>query len=160
VGNLDDVMSLLTSPPRMARGWQERVFPPQPAAGASMTMAVPGDVWWRILSTHVKLLTSAVVANRFLDWRVIDPDGNALLVVPVSAGIAAATTFRMSLAQGIPTLALNPSGTNAGGLYDLLIPPGWSVSWNLVAADAADQLSELWMITQKFPSDSAYIGPG
>jgi len=125
-----------------------------------MTATVPGDVWWQIISTHVKLLTSAVVANRFLDWRVIDPDGNALLVVPASAGIPAATTFRMSLAQGVPTLALNPSGTNAGGLYNLLIPSGWSVSWNLVAADAADQLSELWMIVQKFPSDSAYTGPG
>lgn len=56
-----------------------------PAAGADISLKVPGGVMWRVVSLHATLTTSAVAGSRFPGW-VVKVDG--VTVVNYSAGIS------------------------------------------------------------------------
>lgn len=115
---------------------------PAPGAGFSTTIQAP----CQLNSVFFKLVTSAAVANRFASVRIADASGNPIVTIADGSAIVASTTVLFSLAQGMGSTLSGASGTNTGGLPNLTLQPGWTVSIFVTAEDAADQVSQIAMV--------------
>lgn len=151
---LSDRASLLLGALGAQQGWQDVIYGAQPAPGANYTYQVAGDTWVRPVAVSATLTTSAVVANRFLQWRVLDANGVVLFSQPASGTVLASSVLDTNLGGGLTTTPTAVNGLTAGGLADLLVPSGWQLQWRVSGADAADQLSLITLVVQRFPTDA------
>lgn len=150
---ISDLVSLGLQGTQVMRGWQEVIYQPSPAAGQPATLPVPGDTWMRPLAVNAQLVTSAVVASRFLRYRVLDGDGNVLTVANMSGAIPASTTVQ---AYGWPTAggqAGATSGSAVGAIPDMLVKSGWQLQWFVANMDAGDTLTGVEWVVQRFPTE-------
>jgi hypothetical protein len=150
-----DTARLLLGAPLYAVGWQEPVYVPTPAAGGGFTYTVDGRYFERVLAVSFQLVTDAVVANRFGQVFIQDSNGKAITSVPVGGTVVASTTLSVWLALNSPTLANSVSGGSFGYLPDLLLPPGWKVVLSVFGADPGDQVSNVVVLVQRYPNDTA-----
>jgi hypothetical protein len=134
-------------------GWQEPVNIATPPAGQAFTYTVDGRFHERLLSVTFRLVTSIVVANRFCSMLLTDNNNRRVTQGIASGAVAASTTLQTSLHVSIPVQANGAAGGNFGYLPDLLIPPGWIWSLNISAMDVADQVDQVMLLVQRFPSD-------
>lgn len=65
----------LLEPFQFGRGFVERVIAPDPGAGNNLTFKLDSRYTSRLLACMVQLVTSATVANRWLELRYTDSDG-------------------------------------------------------------------------------------
>lgn len=148
-----DRLSILSGAPGVQRGWQETIYPVNPAQGQLFSLTIDGSAWVRLLVINYTLTTSAVVANRFPRLGIRDQDGVNIWIQQLSGGIPASTAAQLYAAQGLGTLANGTSGLNSSALPDFLIPPGWQIQSQVSAIDAGDQISHIQLVVQRFPSD-------
>lgn len=130
------------------RGWLHDVLFPN-TAGTPSSIVVPSGVHWLIRCATISLSTSAAIANRLLEFAVLDPTPTTSCRVNAPAVEAAATTSNYTCAPGI-----NSSGVlfdqTFGIPNDLIVPTGWTVRFQVNAMDVADQLSSGVLTVEEF----------
>lgn len=136
-------------------GWQEPVYLPQPAAGAQWSFKVDGRYFTRVLAIRYLFATSAVVANRFPEVQLVDSNGASITSVPGGSTVAASNFLTAYLTLEAPGFAGGSSGDTFGFLPDLLIPPDWIWKSSVFGMDAGDQFSQIILLVQRFPNDTA-----
>lgn len=156
-GNTSDTARLILGAPSFGVGWQQPVYLPAPPAGQGWKRKVDGRYYERVLAISFNYVADAVVANRFLQAFVEDNNGAVITSVPCGGTVVASTSLNVNLALHGPSYANSPSGGSFGYMPDLLLPPDWSWSVQVFGADAADQISNIVMLIQQFPSDAAAI---
>lgn len=156
-GNTSGTARLLLGAPSYVVGWQERVIVPNPPPGQSWSYTADGRYYERVITATFTLVTSAAVANRFPQLFLFDNNGVEVTSVPVSGTIVASTTLNVKLQQLAPTYSNGVSGGSFGFLPDILIPPGWKWSLTVFGEDAADQLSSIVLLVQRYPNDTAVM---
>jgi hypothetical protein len=119
------------------------VEPANPAAGAIFTYTNTTGVTQSLLAVACKLVTSAVVANRFLQLKIFDSSGNTVAQVGGSGAIPASTTVNATWVGGISTIATGTAGGTTSGIPNVPIQPGWQIQINVSGIDVADQLSAI-----------------
>lgn len=126
--------------------------PANPAAGAGAVVTVPTGRVWRPRSVAGTLTTSAAVATRFVFVQAADAGAAALARTVQVNGIAAGLAANCTFAQGAIT---NPGSVQSlhGGLFDLHLTAGQTLTLSAIAIQAGDQFSvvriviEQWFLT-------------
>lgn len=148
--NTGDRLSQMVGPLGLVQGWPDTQYPQSPAAGADFTLAVPGEKWQRFTAINCRLSTSAVVANRTMQFRILDADGVLLWSQVVSGAIVASSVFQIYLAPNMGTPALGIAGVNVASMPDLILPSGYQVQFHVLAMDAGDQIDHVQLVLQDF----------
>ena len=118
----------------------------QPAAGHDIADPTETTDSFRLLTWRAKLLTSAVVANRFPHFQITDKSGTVLHDIAPAAAQVAGTTVVYDLCGG--------GGANPGGeavvdgvsslpLPDIWWPAGTKFNSLTTAIDVGDQWSAI-----------------
>ena len=141
----------------MAVGWQQPVYLPNPVAGGVWSYKVDGRYYERLLMVHFTTVTDAVAGNRFAVLQLHDSNGRLFSEVPASGAIAASTTIDSYISVHGPAFANEVSGSAYGFMPDVLLPPDWMWGLTVFGIDAADQVSNVSLLVQRFPNDAAVV---
>lgn len=151
---LADELSVLLGAVGVQQGWQDTFQLPAVGAGVGiMARQVAGVAWERVLVAKVRLVTDAVVGNRFLAAQILDGDGNILHTAQASGAVAAATTLDCWFAVG-GMFAQGTAGNANAPIPDLILPSGWTFQFQAFGLDAGDQLSNARVLVQRFPTSA------
>lgn len=121
-----------------------RVIPvANPAPGAETSILVPGGVVWKVQSLFVRLATSAVVANRFVNILIGDSTSTFFRL----GGIAAQTASTTLIYDWTVDWGDHLSGTS-NTVFNQPFPNfpilgGWTISTLTSSIDVADQYSQI-----------------
>lgn len=144
------VAPLLDSPPLRRYGPPELVLGTSPAAGAHFVGDVGEGYWARLLSVHVRLVTSAAVANRevVVEYRDVQDQRFALYGAPVTVPASDTVDYVFSVFQSqaeweVDSSVLVPLGPD-------LLYPGTDFRIFVVNVQAADQLSRVRFQRERF----------
>lgn len=144
----------LLEPFAYGRGWSEIVYGDQPAAGASFALQIQGAADTRLVSATYRLVTSAAVASR--EVVVGLDDGNGKLYAREGASVLQTASTTQDYAGGswrgiaewnTGTLVFHP-------LPNLFMEGGHVLRLTVLNIDAADQLSNIVLYLERFPSGS------
>jgi hypothetical protein len=150
------IPSRLVEPFGFGEGFQQRIRPASPGAGAALTQAlsVGGNYPMRLLSARAQLVTSATVANRSISVRFLDSDGNTVedngpgVFQTASDTVVYQGQIRRSMSEW------SSSGTDRTTVYfplnDVVLSPGDSVSVRVGNMQAGDQLSAIVLVVERF----------
>jgi hypothetical protein len=126
---------------------------PSPAAGVEWTQTVPGGVIWELLSVKLRLVTSAVVANRQTILQCRDQDDVILRAGSNNVNIPASSTQTVTFENVGAT-------TNLGSVIQGLLPSppfvlqsGWKVGTLTNGLDAGDQYSLVTLTVREWSED-------
>lgn len=159
-GNTSGTARLMIDAPSYAIGWQEPIYPPNPAAGAVWSHTVDGRYYERLITVRYNYLASAVVANRYPLLTLTDANGAIVLRVPTVASIVAGNNLAINLWPNNTSQAADNQGEQFNTLPDLLVPPGWTWTATVVNIDPGDQISNVVLQVQRFPNDTTAITAG
>lgn len=137
--------------PQMRRyGPPELVFGTSPAAGAHFSAEVGEGYWSRLLSVHVRLVTSAAVAARevVVECRDVQDQRFALYGAPVTVSASDTVDYVFSVFQPraeweVDSAVIVPLGAD-------LLYPGCDFRIFVVNVQAADQLSRIRFQRERF----------
>jgi len=147
-------MSVMANPPGWARGWQEHILIPNPAAGAVWSHTVDGRWSERLVSARWVLTTSAVAGDRFPVLYLADTNGTKVLCVWAGGTITASEAIGVNLA-GDATIQSNYGGIETfGPMPNLIVPPGYTWTATCQGIDVADQQSGIVLVVDRFPNDT------
>lgn len=132
--------------------WFESVNLKAPAAGGILTRAIPGEVFERPVSIRFRVTTSAAVANRFPAVVFLDGDNNTIMRVESTAAVVASSSAAFTFAVGMGANNFRASGEQYAPLPDMLLPAGFKVRIDVVAIDAADQISSAFYFARRYPT--------
>jgi hypothetical protein len=130
-----------------------------PAPGANYAIKNTGVGDWLIVAMAFLFTTSAVVAQRIVEFNV-DNGGNPYLRFGNSQGAPAGIAFHYTGFCGSNSIAANgrytPMDFPMQGVY---LPGGWNLKSSIQNLDAGDQLSQLVMQVIELPTgpDVAYM---
>lgn len=115
----------------------------QPAAGAGVTVQVPGADYQTLICVAFRLVTSAVVGNRTPKVSVVGGDG--VFVASCAAGFAttAGTTVDYSFANGLHEWDSAGTTVASGPCPNIPLEDGDTVTVTVDGIDAGDQLSRV-----------------
>ena len=140
--SLTDTLSWPHAPPVKSidnRGLADVITVGNPAAGSQYAITVPAGVNWLVRALHFQLVTSAVVANRFVTLVLQDNLGNTFAQLPGFAATASLTS-QITFGNALPFNAQN--NVNESGLpTELRMPGGWQIKTATANMDAGDQFS-------------------
>lgn len=142
----------LLQPFSIGRGFPQLKVLGTPAAGAGVTYSIAGSGWESVRAVAFTLATSAAVANRVPRLRYLDGDGVPFAGSSVSTAQAASTTVAYNFMVGIGQVVGVAGAQAAYFLPDIFLGPGWSLELSIVTVDVADQLSNLRVYTETFPT--------
>ena len=119
------------------------VAAPQVAAGAGVTVQVPGADYQELIAVAFRLVTSAVVGNRTPKVSVVG--GDNVFVCSVAAGFAttAGTTVDYSFCYGLHEWDSAGTTVASGPCPNLPLEDGDTVTVTVDGIDAGDQLSRV-----------------
>lgn len=140
--------------------WFQLVTVADPAAGASVTHKVPGEVFERVVTFRYKLVTSAVVGSRFPAMSILDGDGNTVIHVESNVAVGASATSFMNFFVGAGGAVYVSSGDNTAPLPDMLLPPGFQVQGSVTQQLGGDQISLAKLFVCRYPSGHWASSPG
>lgn len=139
------------------RGYVDHLSPSQPAAGSGLTIALDPTFLFRPISVRFSVTTDANVANRFPSVDYTDPEGNVYLRNAAGLVLTASTTgqvFDFNIQRTVAEWATNTD--ILAPLCDTFIPAGWQIRITLGSIQAADQISAVRILTEKWVTG----GPG
>lgn len=124
-----------------------------PAAGAEIFAQVPAGEAWRVLSFFARLTTSATVATRYADLRLLR---GALSTDPnffrdgIVSGQAASLFWDYTWALGCSVVVNNTgNGRSLRPFPDLVLTQGMSISTFTLNIQAGDQWSLIQLLVEK-----------
>lgn len=116
---------------------------PNPAAGAGLSITVPGGELWHLRTLAVRLVTSAAVANRTLALTVSNQTsviGTFAAQAVITAGLTTDVTW---MGGATPLSSAIVANALLAPAPELVLQPGWQLQVAIGAVDAADQLSRV-----------------
>jgi len=128
---------------------------PNPAAGADFTITTPDTLaqgMWSIVAIRARLVTSATVANRFVQFVVKDQTADEVYRVGYDTAITAGNTVILTFAPAVATITGGVTNVHAltfpmpAGPY----PSRTAFSSVTLNIDTADQWSQLSVLYQRF----------
>lgn len=128
-------------------GFRQVLAPAAPAAGAELTVTVPGDRAWRILTGVFTYTASATVANRNPHLALLDGDGNPLGEFNSGTAQTAGQIVTYTVAAAY---TWSGAGTNIS-IPDLVIYPGFKFGFHSDTMQAGDQISGVRLLVEEFP---------
>lgn len=158
--NVSQTARLILAAPSYAIGWQELIKVPNPAAGQVWAHKVDGRYYERVVAAMFTLTTSAVVANRFPTFYLIDNNGTIVTEVPAGGTITANSQVTAVLHLGGPAYSFGTTGNSYGFLPDILAAPDWSWGVSVSGIDAGDTLTNGSLLVHRFPNDIEAISAG
>lgn len=150
-----DIVQLGAGSTRLMHGWQEPIYIDNPGAGQVFSRTVPGETWERLISVYFLLTTSATVANRYPYLHIKDGDGNIMAGNGGSNAVIASTIINVFFQSDMGSSASEWDGSRTIGTPNLILPSGWTYSFDVANLDAADTLTNIRMIVERYPSDIA-----
>jgi len=158
--NTSQSARLMVDAPLYAVGWQEPVYIPNPAPGASFTYTIDGRYWERVVGIYFVLATSAVVANRTSQFNILDVEGRVITVIGAGVTVTASQQKFCALMIDNPVVeGAIPSGS-VGWLPNLLLPSGYQWQLAIQNIDVADQVSGIVLLNQRFMNDVTTVQAG
>lgn len=141
----------ILAPFSVGRGFQDFVPVATPAAGSTASFTVPGEFSMRVLAAMATITTSAAAANRFvaLDYlwggtTTFARNGAGLVVTANTTNLQLSWSFERTQAEwAANTPVLAPC-------LAVDLPPGTVVRFSVDNIQAADQLSALSLLVEKF----------
>lgn len=159
-GNTSGTARLFAGGPSYAVGWQEAIYPPNPAAGADWSHKVDGRYLERLVAVTYTLTTDAVVGSRYPKVVLTDNNGKQVIVSPVYNGLAASSSILVSAWINAGALAQITANGAFTTLPDVLAPGDWVWSSETDGLDPGDTITGITMLVQRFPNDTADIIAG
>jgi hypothetical protein len=149
------IAPVLDAPPLRRYGLPEYVIGASPAAAAHFVQELGGSFHTRLVSVFCRLVTDATVANRTVLVEYRSDDDSRFAVNGAAVTQAASTTtdwhfdsFRDEAAWLVDDTVLAP-------LSPLLLPPTFDFRIFVDNVQAADQLSRVRFVWERFYSDVA-----
>jgi hypothetical protein len=144
------VAPLVDSPPLRRYGPPELMFGTSPAAGADFSFADSSGYWWRLLSLHARLVTSADAADRqaVVEYRDVQDQRFNLYGDPVTT--PANTTIDYVWSVWHPEGVWPVDSTIIAPLGWDLLYPGCDFRLHVAALDNTDQLSRIRFQVERF----------
>jgi hypothetical protein len=145
---------IIDAPPLKRYGWPDLVYGATPAAGAMFSQSVDGRYLKRLVSVFVRLVTSADVASRGVAIEYLDSAGAriGLSGAPVAQTASTTTDYVFSVAQ--PEAVWPVDSSVLSPLSPMLLLPTWSFRIYVANMQAADALSRIRYVRERFFSDS------
>lgn len=137
--------------PRLERaGWPSLEYPASPAAGAELSIAVPGQFLYRFLSVHVRLVTDANVGARTVLVEFRNHAGERFLIsgAPVEQSESATNDWVFSAWQQRAEWPMD--GCVLVPLATPLLEPTSSLAVVVDGVEAGDQLSRCRVQLERF----------
>lgn len=142
----------LLNPFAYGRGFLDVQYPANPAAGAGFSLVMDGRYISRLIAATFTLTTSAVVASRFVTVDYDDGNGKILVSRGAAVGVTAGSTQKFAADMARSGSEWNTGSTVFFGLYDFMLEPGRKLLINVANIDAGDQLSNLVLSFERFPT--------
>lgn len=140
--------------------WFQLEILPDPAVGAVLRHQVPGETFEMPQAFRYKLVTSAVVKNRFAAVTFLDGDKNSFLHVESNVAIPASTTAFLNFFINCGGNAFPNSGEGFASLPAILMPPGTFLQADVTGIDVGDQISGGRLFVRRYPSGQWVSSPG
>lgn len=122
-----------------------------PAAGIEASFTVPQGQGILFKGFRIRLVTSAVVANRIPILTIADDNGNTVLEFPASAAQAASLTVDYNFIADLGyAMAAAVGGKLTVGIAPLLyLPDGWTIKTVTQLIDAGDNYAAPTLIGER-----------
>jgi hypothetical protein len=134
-------------------GYADWIDVAAPAAGATASVSVEGAWYMRVLAARLSLTTDATAANRLVTLDFINARGITYVQNGAAVVVTASTTaqvFQWQIGRTVSEWAANTLVWVP--LDEAIMPPGFSVKFNVTNIQATDQISGLRLWVEKFPS--------
>lgn len=125
------------------------IAPPQPAAGAGVTVSVPEASTWTLLSVAFRLVTSATVQTRTPLVAITDGTGFNIGGAVSGFGQTAGSTADFLFSHGVAEWDQSNNAVASGGLPRLLLDGGDSVVITIGNIDTTDQVSRVRVVVMQ-----------
>lgn len=141
--------------------YTDQVDVPTPAAGATASYAVDGKNSIRVLAATATITTDANVASRLVTLDYINGRGVTYMRNGASVLLTASTTAQAFYWSNKWSVSEWNTGTPVWiPLSDLILPPGFTVKFNVTSIQATDALSGLTLWVEKLPTGATGYPPG
>lgn len=150
----------LGAPPLVRHAPPELVIVPAPGAGLNFTQPVNDGYWWRLLAIACRLDTSATVANRTVRLELRGADAVPFIVSGNPVTYPASTVaedFYFNCWQ--PQGAWEVGAANLVPLAPVLLQPGQDFRLTVVNIQAADTLTRIRYLVERFEAPSSDFYP-
>jgi hypothetical protein len=140
----------LDAPPLWRYGLPEMIKQTAPAAGADWTYQVTGHDYLRLVSLTCKLVTSATVASREVVVSYETTSGNRFGLYGINTTVTASQTAYYHFSAFQPEAVATVDSTALVPLGPILLSPTQVIKLHVVNVQAADQLSEIRTVWERF----------
>lgn len=140
--------------------WLQLLPLADPAVGAVLRRAVPGETYEQPVSFRYKLVTSAVVKNRFPAITFLDGDKTSFLHVESNVAVPASTTVFLNFFVNCGGNAFPNSGEGFAVLPNILMPPGFFLQADVTGIDPGDAITGGRLFVRRYPSSEWSSSPG
>ena len=129
-----------------------------PAAGAEVSITVPGRAVWKVIAMKVNLVTSATVAARRLRMEAADGNGNVFSRVASASQQNASTTNRYTIMSSMGTSLLGFTEHIMPSPDPLILLPGYNYATVTASIQAGDNFSAPVLYVQETPQRGIAAG--
>lgn len=114
---------------------------PSPAAGAALTVTVPGAVQWEVVSFSFLFTASANAATRIPFISFLDQSGTTFCKINTTATLIATNASQVTFAQEVGSFGANSAVSIGSTLPKIRLVDGLQVSVSATAIDASDTIT-------------------
>ncbi len=112
-----------------------------PAAGAALTVTVPGSVQWEVLSASWLYTASANAATRIPFISFLDQSGVTVGAFGSPFTVVATNAVQVSFGVGVTQFGANSSARMGGGIPCLRLADGMRIQFSATLIDTADTIT-------------------
>jgi hypothetical protein len=142
-------------------GYADWIDVATPAAGATASVTVEGGWFMRVLAARLAITTDANVANRLVTLDFINGRGVTYVQNGASLLVTASTTAQVFEWDIHRSVSEWNTGTPVWApLQSVVMPPGFTVKFNVASVQATDQISGLHLWVEKFQTGPRGIPQG
>lgn len=121
-----------------------------PGAGAEWTTTQPTNTRWHVRGVFAQLVCSATVANRAVQFRVLDPFGRVLVLSSANVVLTASQTGNIVAATFSNSSIIVPLTLYLPWPSDLLTPGGSTFSSLTAGLQAGDQWGQITFLLESW----------
>ncbi len=121
-----------------------------PAAGAALTVTVPGSVEWEVLAASFLFTASANAANRIPAIQFLDWSNTIFCEVKVPYKLIATNAAQVTFGVGIVQFGADSAASMGAGIPPMRIGDGLRVRLTAAAIDTADTITAARLFTRRW----------
>jgi hypothetical protein len=147
------VTESLVQPFGYGRAFPDWIDVATPAAGATASVTVAGENSIRVIAARLLITTDANVANRVVTLDYLNARGTTYVQNGASVLVTASTTAQVFEWHRNRSVAEWNTGTPVWSpLLDQILPPGFTIKFNVASIQATDAISGLRLWVERFPT--------